>query len=151
MQERCQGRDCCLQAMAGSGDVEWTGPGLTPLFQAKTVMEKMVQDEESCVREPVGWRESSPGARHKEPCPAQPGSTGAAWEAQPGPSRGSRSCKLPMITSYHPIASTRLRQARDEGQSGMKKTKGETKERKRFIETNSVEGQNIKEKSCNAN
>lgn len=118
--------------------MEWTGPGLTLLFQAKTVMEKMAQDEESCVREPAGWRGSSPGLRHKEPCPTQPGSMGAARGAQPGPSQGSCSCELPVTTSYHPTASTRVRQAGDEGQSGMKKTKGETKERKCFIETNSV-------------
>jgi len=116
MQERCQGRDHCLQAVSGSGDGEWTGPGLTLLFQAKRVMEKMARDEESCAREPGGWQGSFLGSRHKGPRPAQPGSAGAAWGSAEGP-------ESPAATSYHPTAGTRVRQAGGEGQSGMKKIK----------------------------
>lgn len=84
-----------------------------------------------------GWQGSSPGRGKKGPIPLSL----AAWEplgAQPQPSQASSGCELPATTSYHPAASTCMRQAGDEGQSGMKKTKEKPRTQKCFIETNSV-------------
>lgn len=52
------------------------------------------------------------------------------------------------MTSYHPTAGTRVRQAGDEGQSGMKKTKEKPRKENALLrQLSNPEGQNIKEKS----
>lgn len=60
----------------------------------------------------------------------------AVWEllgAQPQPSQGSHSCEMPATTSYHPTASTHMRQAEDEEQSNMKETKEKWRKEKALL------------------
>lgn len=64
-----------------------------------------------------GWQGSAQWPRS-----TQPGSMGASWVSATV-SLGARGCELPATTSYHTADSTHMRQAGDEGQSGMKKTK----------------------------
>lgn len=120
--------------MSGSRDREWIGPGLTLLFQAKRVMEKAAQDEESCVQELEGWGGHPLGRGTKGPVPLSL-AVRELLRAQPQPSQGSRSRKLPAATSYHPAASTHTRQA-DEGQSSMKKTKEKRKRENALLRPN---------------